>query len=185
LNLDSFTDAAKLWLPQLGTGKRDVLNLVHQFVKPHAVCPILPFPASHPRFPDELIEEYGDLFEAISDPFESTWQVDARDLVYAHEKNPLDLYRTILRIDEARRVVFAEMGGSKLILSPLGSKALALGMLMAALEREFAVVSVESITYKVDMAVYEPPLSTGGELVHIWLHGEAYGDLSSNEERRQ
>lgn len=185
LNLDSFTDAAKLWLPQLGPGKRDVLNLVHQFVRPHAVCPILPFPASHPRFPDELIEEYGDLFEAISDPFESTWQVDARDLVYAHEKNLLDLYRTILRIDEARRVVFAEMGGSQLILSPVGSKALALGMLMAALEREFAVVSVESITYKVDMAVYEPPLSTGGELVHIWLHGEAYGDLSSNEESRQ
>ena len=77
------------------------------------------------------------------------------------------------------------MGGSQLILSPVGSKALALGMLMAALEREFAVVSVESITYKVDMAVYEPPLSTGGELVHIWLHGEAYGDLSSNEESRQ
>ncbi len=185
LNLDSFTDAARLWLPQLGPGKRDVLKLVHQLVKPHAVCPILPFPATHPRFPDELIEEYGDLFEAISDPFESTWQVDSRDLVYAHEKSPLDLYRTILRIDEARRGVFAAMGGSQLILSPVGSKALALGMLMAALERDFAVVSVESIAYKVDAAVYEAPLSKGGELVHIWLHGEAYDHASNKEDTHQ
>ena len=172
--LDASSRAARLWIPQLGRGKRPVLELVHQFVTPHAVCPILPFPATHPRFPDSLIEEYGDLFE-------TPWQVDARDLVYAHEKSPLDLYRTILRIDDARRRVFEGMGGSQVILSPVGSKALALGMLMAALDREFAVVLVEALTYKLMVDAALGQAEPRGELVHIWLHGEAYGILGVNE----
>jgi hypothetical protein len=181
LNLDAVTDAARLWLPQLGHGRREVLKLVHQLIKPHAVCPILPFPATHPRSPDRLIEEYGELFEAVSDPFETTWHVDARDLVYAHEKSPVALYRTILRIDDARRRVFAETGGSLVILSPVGSKALALGMFMAALERDFAVVSVESIAYKAGPAVLAAPAASTGEFVHIWLHGEAYASVADTE----
>lgn len=172
--LDASSRAARLWIPQLGRGKRPVLELVHQFVTPHAVCPILPFPATHPRFPDSLIEEYGDLFE-------TPWQVDARDLVYAHEKSPLDLYRTILRIDDARRRVFEGMGGSQVILSPVGSKALALGMLMAALERQFAVVSVETMSYKLSADAGLSNAEPRGELVHIWLHGEAYVTLEMKE----
>lgn len=159
--------AARLWLPQLGQGKRSVLEEVHKFVNPHEVCPILPFPATWPRTPDTLIEGYGDLFEG-------PWKVDARDLIYAHENSPLDLYRAILRIDNARERVFRGMGGSQVILSPVGSKAVALGMLMAALERNFAVVLVESLAYKAAPAVLDVGPGPAGELVHIWLHGEAY-----------
>lgn len=166
--LDECSRAARLWMPQLGQGKRPVLELVHQFVAPHAVCPILPFPATAPRSPDRLIEEYGDLFEAA-------WEVDARDLIYAHEKSPVDLYQTILRIADARHGVFSGTGGSEVILSPVGSKALALGMLMAALERNFAVVLVESLTYNPSPSVFGARAAPSGELVHIWLHGEAYG----------
>jgi hypothetical protein len=173
ISLNDSAEAARLWLPQLGPGRREVLKLVHQLVQPHAVCPILPFPATHPRSPDRLIEEYGDLFEAVSDPFQPTWQVDSRDLVYAHEKSPVDLYRTILRIDDGRRRVFEQTGGSHLILSPLGSKALALGILMAALERDFAVVSVESIAYKADPGVLSSMPGGAAEFVHIWLHDTA------------
>jgi len=145
LNLDSMTDAARLWLPQLGKDRRDVLHLIHQHVRPHAVCPIIPFPSTLPRTGDELIEEYGDLFETTTGAMTRSWHVDSRDLVYAHEKSPLDLYRSILRIDDARKRVFLQTGGSQLILSPLGSKAVAVGILMAALERGFAVVSVEAV----------------------------------------
>ncbi|MCE9560844.1 MAG: hypothetical protein K8U57_02200 [Planctomycetes bacterium] len=166
--LDKWSKAAKLWMPQLGRGKRAVLEEVHKFVTPHAVCPILPFPAVSPRSPDRLIEDYGELFHP------SAWDVDSRDLIYAHEKSPLDLYRTILRIDDARQRVFAGTGGSQLILSPVGSKALALGMLMASLERGFAVVLVESLAYNPAPAVLEMTTIPRGELVHIWLHGEAY-----------
>ncbi|WP_143206310.1 hypothetical protein [Singulisphaera sp. GP187] len=78
-------------------------------------------------------------------------------------------------IDDARKRVFKEMGGSQIILSPVGSKALALGMLMAALERDFAVVLVESLAYSAAPAVLNVQRAPRGDLVHIWLHGEAYG----------
>ena len=93
----------------------------------------------------------------------------------------LDLYRTILRIDDARKPVFEEIGRSQLILSPMGNKALSLGVLMAALERDFAVVSVESIAYNVDFTVLNSAPASSGELVHIWLHGDAYVGQSSKE----
>ena len=122
-----------------------------------------------------------DGLDTIRDPFAITWHVDARDLVYAHEKVPLDLYRTILRIDEARRRVFAETGGSQTVLSPLGTKAVALGMLLAALEKDFAVVSVESIDYRVTPDALASNNSQGGEFVHIWLYGEAYQAFHDTE----
>ena len=60
-----------------------MLERIHQRVEPHAVCPILPFPASRPRLADELIEHFGE-------EFENTWKVDSGDIVYADERGPLD-----------------------------------------------------------------------------------------------
>ncbi|MCS7466292.1 hypothetical protein NZK35_06335 [Stieleria sp. ICT_E10.1] len=172
LTLDQSDSAAKLWLPQLGTDCREILRLIFEDVAPHAVCPIIPFPSGNPRAGDALIAEYGDLFEAISDPMTPTWSVDARDLVYTHERSPLDLYRSVLRIANARERVFWQAGGSQLILSPLGSKAVGIGLLMAAIERDFAVVSVETIEYRFADSVDED--FANGELVHVWMNGEAY-----------
>lgn len=90
--------------------------------------PNLAFSGPRPRLGDMLAEEY--IVE-----FESAWKVDARDVVYADEQDPLHLYRTILRLDDLRKPVFRDAGGSILILSPLGTKVMSLGALMAALER--------------------------------------------------
>ena len=159
------TDAARLWLPQLATGRRRALTKLYDFVDPHDTCPILPFPATNPRLGDELAEEY--LTE-----FEVTWEVDTRNIVYADEGDPLDLYRTILKLDDLRQNVFEATGGSMLILSPLGSKVMALGALMAALERDLPVAHLESIGYELEALVPEtidPP-----RLIHVWLEGEVY-----------
>jgi hypothetical protein len=177
LGLDDQSRAAMLWMPQLASGKHAVLHRIFQTLrsvqKDTVVCPILPFPSSRPRLPDELIEEY-------SEELQSAWSVDARDLVHADEKSPLDLYRTILRIDDARRRVFASVGGSQIILSPLGSKSLSLGALMAALERDFTILHVEAIGYTFDPTRADAA-STPDELVHIWLHGDAYGATTGKE----
>ena len=157
--------AARLWLPPLATGRRRALGRLHDFIDPHDTCPILPLPASNPRLGDTLAEEY--LTE-----LEDTWSVDTRNIVYADEGDPLDLYRTILRLDDLRQPVFAETGGSMLILSPLGSKVMALGALMAALERDLPVAHVESLGYDLEASVpeqiYQP------DLIHVWLEGEVY-----------
>lgn len=165
--LDKNARSIRLWLPQLVANKNIVLDRIRSYVDPHEVCPILPFPAIHPRLPDDLIERYGA-------EFESTWEVDSRNLVYADQRNPLDLYRTILRIDDARKRVFAGVGGSMVILTPLGSKALAAGALMAAMERDFPVAYVESIAYSVDLDQLNRRAEQHSELVHVWLTGEAY-----------
>lgn len=158
-------NAARLWLPQLAAARRGALARLHDFVEPHDTCPILPFPSSDPRLGDALAAEY--LTE-----FESTWSVDTRNIVYADEGDPLDLYRTILRLDDLRQPVFAETGGSMLVLSPLGSKVMALGALMAALERDLPVAHLEPIGYELETAV--PAEITEPNLVHIWLEGDVY-----------
>jgi hypothetical protein len=163
--LDGSAGAAKLWLPQLALGRQATLGRLHDFVAPHDTCPILAFPASNPRLGDELLEDY--LRE-----LEVGWSVDARNIVYAAEDDPIDLYRTILRLDDLRRPVFEEVGGSLLVLSPIGSKVMALGALLAALERDLPVAYLESIGYDLDASISQA--SESPHLVHVWLEGDAY-----------
>lgn len=159
------TQPARLWLPQLAHGRGTTLRRIHETLNPEEVCPVLPFPAGHPRLGDELLEE---LLETDGFP----WHIDARSIVHADEDDPLDLYRTIMRLHSLRIPVFAEVGGSQLIVSPVGSKVMALGSLLAALERDLPVVYIEDFSYELrgnlDLDLNPP------ELMHVWLEGEPY-----------
>lgn len=172
--LDSNSRAIKLWLPQLIRGKRPILERIYQYLTPDEVCPILPFPSRDARLGDMLLDHY-------RPEIESAWGVDARHLVYADERNPLDLYRSILTIADARHRVFEHVGGSLILLSPLGSKALAVGALMAAIERDFPVVHVEALGYTADVEKLDARNATGAELVHLWLAGEAWPAKTASE----
>ena len=163
--LSSTEGTAKLWLPQLASGRLGALRSLHEFVAPDDTCPVLPFPASDPRRGDALAEEY--LTEIVN-----TWSVDERNIVYADESDPLDLYRTVLRLEDRRQPVFAATGGSTLVLSPFGGKAMALGTLLAAIERDLPVAYIESVEHALGPDV---PRSIGEpDLVHLWLEGDAY-----------
>ena len=157
---------AKLWLPQLAIGRRTAFERLYYFIDPQDMCPILPFPASDPRIGDTLAEEY------LMNERETPWSVDTRNILYADEGDPLHLYRTILKLDDLRKPVFAETGGSMLVLSPLGSKVMALGALMAALERNLPVVHLEPISYELKETV--PKENEQSNLIHIWLEGDVY-----------
>lgn len=173
LGLDRDQKLAKLWMPQLAFGAQQETRRIYEFLAPDDTCPILPFPARDPRLADKLALEYRE--ELLS-----TWQVDVRNIVYADEDDPLDVYRTILRIDDLRRPVFAGSGGSATIVSPTGSKLTALGALMACVERDLPVAYLEAETYELEAVVASSagrlaPTSTSS-LVHLWLEGEAYAD---------
>lgn len=160
--------AVRLWMPQLMAGKKSILRQIHSQVQPHDVLPVVPFPSRRPRLGDELLEEYYELFE-------SEWSVDVRNVVHAEERNPLDLYRTILRIAEMREAVFRDLGGTLTILSPTGTKVLAIGTLMAALDRDFPVVYVEASSYEADLSTTSnEQIAADADVVHIFLAGEAY-----------
>ncbi|MCU7919933.1 MAG: hypothetical protein KZQ95_16475 [Candidatus Thiodiazotropha sp. (ex Epidulcina cf. delphinae)] len=167
-------EPAKLWLPQLSIRRKDDLRRIYDVVDPHDTCPILPFPSRDPTAGDRLAFEFLEELEDI-------WEVDTRNIVYADEENPLDLYRTILRIADERRPVFQDLGGSSLVLSPLGSKVLAVGALMAALELDCPVYYVEALGYDVDWEKADNADKDVQAMRHIWLYGDAYPfDISSN-----
>ena len=160
-------DCARLWLPQLAVGREQVLRRIFDEVKPHDTCPIVPFPSSDPKMGDRLTAS----FRA---ELEGAWSVDTRSLIYAHEEDPLDLYRTILRIDDTRKPAFEEFGGSMLVLSPLGSRMLSIGALMAALDRDLPVYYVEARGYEVDWAAVDNIAVANPAIRHVWLCGDAY-----------
>jgi hypothetical protein len=163
----SEVSVARLWLPQLAPAGGQALQRIFDEVLPSDTCPILPFPSADPKLADHLLAEY--LLE-----LESTWSVDSGSIIFADENDPLGLYRTILRIDDERRLAFAALGGSLLILSPLGSKMLAIGALMAALDRDLPVYYVEARGYDVD---WNSAGSVGPEapsIRHVWLAGDVY-----------
>jgi hypothetical protein len=168
LSLATNANAAKLWMPQLARGRRLMLRKIHGNIDNlHDVCPILPFPAANPRLGDELAEYF-------LEEFEKAWRIDTRNIMYAAENDPLDLYRTILSIDDMRSSVFENLGGSKLVLSPVGSKVLALGALMAAIERGLPVLHLEAIGYECPPLPPAEPETPKGDLIHVWLEGEVY-----------
>lgn len=165
--LESTSESARLWLPQLAFDQRDALGRIYDEIRPHDVCPILPFPSRDPRVGDRLLEHFAN--EILN-----TWQVAPRNVIFAAEGNPLDLYRTVLRIEDERTIVFQEAGGSQLILTPTGSKALALGAAMAAIERDLPVRYVESISYSVDWNQINQAPENRVSLLHLWLVGDPY-----------
>ena len=166
LGLDQTSSAARLWIPQLSFQRRGVLEQLHQYLGPDDVVPVLPFPSADPRLGDRLIEHYSREFD--------TWSVDGRSIVYSDERSPLDFYRTVLRIHDGRYRVFERMGGNLLVLSPVGSKVLALGAMMAAMERDFPVVYAEALSFDFHLDGEQILDYTEEDLVHVWLFGEAY-----------
>ena len=165
--LYSAASVAKLWLPQLAPLGRPALQRIFDEVQPSDTCPILPFPSASPKLSDRLLAEY--LTE-----LESTWSVDTGSIIFADENDPLGLYRTILRIDDERTLAFEALGGSLLILSPLGSKMLAIGALMAALDRDLPVYYVEARGYEVDWKAAGKVDLNASSIRHVWLAGRVY-----------
>jgi hypothetical protein len=158
---------AKLWLPQLKLGTEPALEKLWRQVDPHDTCPILPFPASNARRPDELLYAFREYLKE--------WRVDPRSIVYASEKNPLDVYRTLVRLYMEREEVFAESGGSQIIVSPIGSKVVAIGTLIAALDRPIAIRYTEAERYIMDETIASQ--AADPSIVHIWLSDEPNRDF--------
>ena len=160
-------DVARIWVPQLARGRSTALNDIGRLVgDTYKICPVVPFPARDPRRADALIAEY-------ETQLMDEWQVDPRDLVYVSEHNPLDCYRTLstlkARYDETVDQVFVPA----IILSPIGSRVMAAGALMAALEHDLPVQYIETVRYDFDPNK-APAEATPDLIVHLLLSGPAY-----------
>lgn len=164
---DDAQGLAQVWIPQLARGRALALTQIGAAIPSrYKICPLLPFPARNPRRADDLLAEYRT--ELVDE-----WEVDPRDVVYASERNPLDCYRTLstlkTRFDRTMKGTYEP----RMVLSPVGSKVLAAGALMAAIEHEMAVQYLETESYLFDNTIIGP-IEAPDMTVHLILSGPLY-----------
>ncbi len=168
---DGEQDLAQIWIPQLARGRASALAQIGIAIgRCYKICPLLPFPSRNPRRADDLLSEY-------EIALVNEWLVDPRDVVYASEKNPLDCYRTLstlkVRFDRTMEGTFEP----RMVLSPIGSKVLAAGALMAAIEHGMAVQYLEMESYAIE-GVPAPSPDRPDMMVHLILSGPMYESYS-------
>ena len=154
----------KVWMPVLGEGKCTQFDRIQDMVKPDEVCPVLPSPSRNPRRADDIVMEYQrSLFDEL--------HLDGRSFLYASERNPFEVYRRLRSAVLRYGDVLSILGGCRVAISPLSSKLMSLGALLAAYELKrldcrVGIAHVGSQGYQIDNTVPK------AELFGLWLTGE-------------
>jgi hypothetical protein len=157
----------KVWAPVIGRGQGPSLQLLYDHLEPDEVCPVVPFPSRRPRRADDLVLEHRQLLiERI--------EVEPRNLIYADETNPFDLYRTLSRLQQQYSTALAILGPVSVVLSCHASKLLSLGVFLAAYEHSLTVMSAGASEYSLDPGIDLTAIGTHDRLVSLWLDGSPY-----------
>lgn len=163
-------DARYVWLPLLGAHEQTRLDKIYGRIKSACIeiCPVVPFPARDLRRPDNVLFEHGTLL------FEG-FRASVGNVILCDESNPFDVYRKLVDVEEyyrSRLGGLAALPNLTAVLSPLSSKTLSLGMLLAAAELKLPVCHVEAGGYNVEEAAVSQRHDL--EPIDIWLTGEPY-----------
>lgn len=166
-------DQPRVWLPVLGLGQQLQLEQIQADVKPDEICPVLPSPALNPREADDLMLAYRELvFDRL--------RVEPRNIIYASESNPFEVYRQIMKSVRHYKKALAPLGGCRAVISAMSSKLSSLGALLAAYELQtgvgeshvdVGVAHVEAQGYSLKSS---SPGSQAATLYSLWLAGECY-----------
>lgn len=157
-----------VWAPVIGPAKLAQLQSLLDFLDPDEICPVLPFPATNSRRPDDLLLEYHNFL------FSEAVDVAPRNFIYAAESNPFDLYRTLGDLQSRYRSALAPLGPATIALSAHSSKLLSIGVLLAAYEHRLPVVHVFPTRYYIHRDADLEAVATHDHLADIWLVGEPY-----------
>lgn len=171
LTSESTANVPRVWFPVLGEGQQERLEKIRTEIDPDEICPVIPFPSRDPRRGDSLIEEYRQLL------FDD-YRVEPANIIYASEYNPFEAYRQLFGAVDRYRDALRELGGCKVYVSPLSSKLLSIGALLACYDHRsqaggpdpvnVGIPYVESATYGDPVDPAASPLT----LYSLWLRGE-------------
>lgn len=155
----------RIWVPVLGAGAGEELRALRIWLEPDEVCPAVPFPSHDPRRGDDLLLEHRDLlFDEM--------QFEPRNVLYAAEGNPFDLYRQLIRLARRYRRALEPLGGATIVVSEHSSKTLSLGVLLAAHEeKDIVIAHVRPLAYAAADDL-QPPKEPS--IRSAWLTGEPY-----------
>lgn len=172
VDMEATAQMPTIWIPLLGEGQSAQLQKIRDLVKPHEVCPLLPFPALNPRRADNLIREYQTfLFDEM--------RLDPSNFLYAHERNPFQAYRQVQDTVERYERSLQVLDGCKAVVSALSSKLLSIGAFLAVYElrlrrRLVGIAHVEARGYGMSGGGDKTRKHEPGELFELWLAGECY-----------
>ena len=161
----------RVWFPVLGERQLHRLQLIQSQLDPDEICPVIPFPSRNPRRGDDIITEHRELL------FED-FQVQPSNILRASEYNPFEAYKQLFGAMDRYRRALDELGGCKAFVSPLSSKLLSIGALLACYDHRMGAINGTrlkvGIPY-VETAVYgDPNLSeeVEYEMYSMWIRGE-------------
>jgi hypothetical protein len=161
-----------VWFPVLAEDVVEQLTRIADRTNPDEICPVLPAQSANPRRGDNIIENLGEL---LFDRFD----IDNRDILRATEWNPFQLYRSLMATMARYEESLALFGGARFVLSPLSSKGLSIGCLLAAFEKRargdrnhvrVGLAHVESKRYDARNLPDNPKY----DLISAWLTGDCY-----------
>lgn len=170
LGREAILDRKNILIPLIGEGSGGVLESIFNDFKPSEVCPVLPFPSDDPRQSDKLLWEY-------QRTLESRLQVEPQSLMYAHERNPFELYRLLTTLIVNYKDTLKPISNHICFgFALLTSKLLSLGVLLVSLENEDDVViyNVSSTDYSIEDSKEILDLNDKSEPFLMWINGDAY-----------
>lgn len=165
-----------VWIPVLGECDKERLIKCHDFIMQESeseeICPLVPFPSINERRADEIILKFREqLFDA--------WNVEKKNIIYASETNPFQIYRRICETVEHYCKVLMPLGGPeqkendscRFVFTALTSKLMAIGTFLAAfnLKREFYNVNIAGLYnrgYNIGNAASQQGEAAGKNIVY-------------------
>jgi hypothetical protein len=162
-----------VWIPILGEGEKEQIELIGNLVSAKEICPVLPFPSRNPRRGDDLMLEYRSLLiERLS--------IESRNIIYAAEQNPFEAYREIHKAIEHYRRSLMPLGKCKFAISSLSSKLISLGAFLISYEegitnkQKVGIAYVESQGYDMKKGASSKENISSCELFSLWISGDCY-----------
>lgn len=162
-----------VWFPILAEDVLEQLTRIGERTNPDEICPVLPVQSVDARRDDNIISTLGEfLFDR--------YNVDTRDILRATEWNPFQLYRSLMQTMARYEESLKLFGGARFVLSPLSSKGLSIGCLLAAFEKRatgnrnrirVGMAHVESRRYEAGNLLPDAKY----QLISAWIAGECYG----------
>ncbi|MCP4408272.1 MAG: hypothetical protein GY807_11030 [Gammaproteobacteria bacterium] len=171
LNSEVSEHIPRVWFPILGEGQEARLTLIREELRPDEICPVIPFPSREPRRGDEIVASYRQIL------FDS-FQVEPRNILYACEFNPFEAYKQIFLAIDRYRDALSGLGGCKAFVSPLSSKLLSVGALLACYDHAMSAGSSDTLAVGipyVETSTYGSPNQTESEereVYSMWIRGE-------------
>lgn len=157
-----------IWIPVLGENRASELDRIHRKIGPVETCPVLPSPSGDPRRGDALLLEYRDMLRRLG--------IDPRNMIYASERNPFDVYRQIHDAVVHYDQVLKPIKIYRFAISPLSSKLMSFGAFLAAYELTYekGIKPGIGIVGAAEYRFNKPDGERGPNLFTVWVHGDCY-----------